>query len=66
MNGSLHGLLALDAVAFERIQQLALGERHAFQEALEGGVALGGVSRNRADGALEIVPDADDVAGQLA
>ena len=60
----VHGLLALDAVPLERIQQLAFGQCHAFQKALEGGVALGGVSRNRADGALEIVSDGDDVAGQ--
>jgi len=37
---------ALDAMALERIQQLALGERDTLEEALERRVLLGGAGRN--------------------
>src|SRR4029078_9814223 len=61
----VHGMDAPDAMPLEHVEQLPLGQGDPFQEALEGGVLLGGASGNGADGALEVVADVDDVPLQL-
>ena len=58
------GMDALDAVALEHVEQLALGHGHALEEALEGGVLLGGTGRHGVDCALEVVADVDDIPGE--
>ena len=56
----------LDAVAFQRGQQLALGRFHAFDHAFglraEGRARIGG---KRLDGALEIVGHRQNIAGEF-
>ena len=64
IEGLVHGLDALDAVAFEHVEQLALGHGHAFEEALEGRILLGSARGYGVDGALEVVADVDDVPSE--
>ena len=56
---------AAHAVPLQHVQELALGERNAVEQAFEGRVFSGGAGWNGRDGALEVVGDVDDIAGEF-